>query len=63
MKSIVVNIDDRNSDSTLNIALDTLLLKKQCIVFVNTKKSAETAAYINLYRHRGNRDYVSRFFV
>jgi helicase len=44
MKSIVIGIEDRNSDATLNIALDTLLLKKQCIIFVNTKKSAESVA-------------------
>jgi len=44
MKSEIVNIEDRNSDSTLNLALDTLLIKKQCIVFVNTKRSAESIA-------------------
>jgi helicase len=37
-------IEERNSDSTLNLALDTILLKKQCIVFVNTKRSAESVA-------------------
>jgi helicase len=44
MKSEVVHIEDRNSEPTINIALDTILIKKQCIVFVNTKRGAESVA-------------------
>ncbi|HYD03408.1 MAG TPA: helicase-related protein [Alphaproteobacteria bacterium] len=43
-KVTVLNIEDRNSDSTINIALDTLMIGKQCIIFVNTKRSAESVA-------------------
>ena len=41
MKSELQQIEDRNSEPSINLALDTLLIKKQCIIFVNTKRSAE----------------------
>ncbi len=44
MKSEIAHIEDRNSDASVNIALDTILIKKQCIIFVNTKRSAESVA-------------------
>ena len=37
-------MEQRNSDPAVNIALDTILIKKQCIIFVNTKRSAESVA-------------------
>jgi len=43
-KSEVIHIEDRNSEPTINLALDTILIKKQCIIFVNTKRSAESIA-------------------
>ncbi len=39
-----MSIEQRNSDASVNIALDTILIKKQCIIFVNTKRSAESVA-------------------
>jgi len=44
MKSEVIPIEDRNSESTINLALDTIMIKKQCIIFVNTKRGAESVA-------------------
>ncbi|MGV8141671.1 MAG: helicase-related protein [Candidatus Woesearchaeota archaeon] len=44
MKSQITSIEERNSDSAINMVLDTILIKKQCIVFVNTKRSAESLA-------------------
>ena len=44
MKSDIVSIEDRNSEPTINLALDTILIKKQCIIFVNTKRGAESVA-------------------
>ena len=44
MKSDTTQVEDRNSDPSINIALDTILLKKQCIIFVNTKRGAESVA-------------------
>jgi helicase len=44
MKTEVIRVEDRNSDSTINLAIDTLVLGKQCIIFVNTKKGAESLA-------------------
>jgi len=43
-KPSIIAIDERNSDPSINIALDTILMKKQCIIFVNTKRSAESLA-------------------
>ena len=42
MKS--VKIDDDSDSAVLNIALDTLKIGKQALIFVNTKKSAEKTA-------------------
>ncbi len=39
-----LHIAEETSEGSINIALDTILLKKQAIVFVNTKKSAESLA-------------------
>ena len=39
-----VKIDDEFESSVLNLALDTLKIGKQALVFVNTKKSAEKTA-------------------
>jgi len=44
VKSKIVSIEERNTDPSINLALDTLLLKKQCIIFVNTKRGAESVA-------------------
>jgi helicase len=44
MKSIILPIEQRNPDPSINLALDTILLKKQCIIFVNTKRGAESLA-------------------
>ncbi len=44
MKSEIVLIEDRNSDATLNLALDTVLIKKQGMIFVNNKRSTESIA-------------------
>jgi helicase len=44
MKSEIVPIEERNSEPSINLALDTILLKKQCIIFVNTKRGAESVA-------------------
>jgi len=44
MKSSITSFEERNSDPSINIALDTILIKKQCIIFVNTKRSAESLA-------------------
>jgi len=44
MKSEVIHLEDRNSEPTINLALDTILIKKQCIIFVNTKRGAESVA-------------------
>ncbi|MBI2658980.1 hypothetical protein HYX05_02655 [Candidatus Woesearchaeota archaeon] len=42
MKSI--KLDDEFDSSVLNIALDTIKIGKQALVFANTKKSAEKTA-------------------
>ena len=42
MKSIKIN--DEFDSAVLNIALDTLKIGKQALIFVNTKKSAEKTA-------------------
>ena len=39
-----INIDDKFDSGVLNIALDTIKIGKQALVFVNTKKSAEKTA-------------------
>jgi len=39
-----MKILQQTNDNTINIVLDTLNLKKQCLVFANTKRSAEKAA-------------------
>lgn len=39
-----VDIDDEFDSAVLNIALDTLKIGKQALIFVNTKKSAEKTA-------------------
>ena len=39
-----IKIKEENSDETLNLAFDILEKKKQALVFVNTKKSAESVA-------------------
>ncbi len=44
MKSKTISVEHRNSDPTINLVLDTIVMKKQCIVFVNTKRSAESIA-------------------
>lgn len=44
MKSEIVPIEERNPEPSINLALDTILLKKQCIIFVNTKRGAESVA-------------------
>lgn len=38
------NVEKLTDDSALNIALDTIKIKKQALIFVNTKKSAEKTA-------------------
>jgi helicase len=37
-------IDSITSDSTINLALDTIKIKKQALIFTNTKRSAEKTA-------------------
>lgn len=44
VKSKIVSIEDRNPDPSMNLALDTILMGKQCIIFVNTKRGAESLA-------------------
>jgi helicase len=44
MKSEITSIEGRNSEPAINLALDTILIKKQCIIFVNTKRGAESVA-------------------
>jgi len=44
MKSSILPIEERNSDASINLALDTIMIKKQCIIFVNTKRGAESVA-------------------
>lgn len=39
-----IKIEQKYSDSVINIALDTLEKKKQSLIFVNTKRSAEKCA-------------------
>ncbi len=39
-----IKLNELASDSTINLALDTVNLKKQALVFVNTKRSAEKTA-------------------
>ncbi len=39
-----INIDDEFDSPVLNIALDTIKIGKQALIFVNTKKSAEKTA-------------------
>ena len=40
----IIRIDELYSDATLNIALDTLKINKQALVFVSTKRAAESVA-------------------
>jgi replicative superfamily II helicase len=35
---------EKTNDSTVNIALDTINIQKQAIIFVNTKRGAESTA-------------------
>jgi len=44
MNSSITSIENRNSDASINLALDTIMIKKQCIIFVNTKRGAESVA-------------------
>ncbi|MGV8172219.1 MAG: LAGLIDADG family homing endonuclease [Candidatus Woesearchaeota archaeon] len=44
MKSSIVSIEQRNSEPTINLALDTIMIRKQCLIFVNTKRGAESLA-------------------
>lgn len=44
MESKTKKINEPTSDPTINIVLDTIKLKKQALVFVNTKRSAEKTA-------------------
>lgn len=39
-----LNIDDQYQDATLNIALDTININKQALIFVNSKRAAESQA-------------------
>ena len=39
-----INIDEKYNEPTLNIALDTINIGKQALVFVNTKRGAESSA-------------------
>jgi len=39
-----LQIKQPTDNSTINLALDTINLKKQALVFVNTKRGAERAA-------------------
>ena len=40
----VIKISEKTADPTINLALDTLRIGKQAIIFANTKRSAEKAA-------------------
>ncbi len=40
----IINVEELFSDDTLNLALDTIRIGKQALVFVNTKRSAESVA-------------------
>lgn len=40
----VIKINEHTDDATLNLALDTIKINKQAIIFVNTKRSAEKTA-------------------
>jgi len=44
MKSSIDSIEERNPEPSVNLALDTIMIKKQAIIFVNTKRSAEGVA-------------------
>ena len=39
-----VSIEKRHKDSTINLALDTIGMNKQALIFANTKRSAEKTA-------------------
>ena len=39
-----VKLDDEYDSAVLNIALDTIKINKQALIFVNTKRSAEKTA-------------------
>lgn len=39
-----IKLDEESDNAVLNIALDTLKIKKQALIFANTKKSAEKTA-------------------
>ena len=39
-----IDLDDEFESAVLNIALDTIKIGKQALIFVNTKKSAEKTA-------------------
>ena len=40
----MTQILEKTSDSTVNLVLDTLKIDKQALVFVNSKRSAESVA-------------------
>jgi helicase len=40
----ITNISEQSKDSTINLALDTIKINKQALIFVNTKRSAEKTA-------------------
>ena len=39
-----IKLDDESDSAVLNVALDTLKIGKQALIFANTKKSAEKTA-------------------
>src|SRR3990167_1346952 len=41
---MILNIDQKTQDETIDLALDTIKIGKQALVFVNTKRSAEKVA-------------------
>jgi len=41
---MIININERDGEESIDIVLDTIQHKKQCLVFLNTKKSAEKLA-------------------
>lgn len=51
-----VKIDDESDSAVLNVALDTLKIGKQALIFANTKKSAEKTAEDISKKIKGNDD-------
>lgn len=51
-----IKILEKTKDPSVNIALDTLSINKQAIIFVNTKRSAESLAEKIAKQSTGNRD-------